>query len=595
MRILFSALHLAYFRNFESAIREMVRRGHEVHLCGDEPEAMGGQELAERLAAESPGVTWDLAPSLEDEPWFEAARRLRLGLDYTRVLQRRYAGSPKLRLRALERTPRIVRWASRVPLVGPPATTAALKRLERWMPQSPRMVDYLRERRPDVVVLASLTYSRSYQLDMLKAARALDLPVAAAIMSWDHLSSKALLHLMPDAMLVWNDVQRQEAVEMHGVPPERVVVTGAQCYDQWFERPPDRSYEAFAAGVGLRPDRPFVLYVCSALSPSPQPPEPLLVKRWIELLRGSDDPSLRDLGVLVRPHPERVKEWAGTTLDGLSNVAFHGRNPIDDAAKSDYFDSLHHSRAVVGLVTSAFLEAAIVGKPVLTFTLPEYRLHQEGMAHFQYLTTVGGGLLRSAPTLEEHLGQLREALALGGRPDERNRQFLGAFVRPHGLARPATPRFVDALEALQRRGAHGDPSLQVHSRIQRPVGAIAARGRAGLARWLLIDEREDVWDGQRLAKQRNREARIQAQAVHQQGKLRRRSQQARRDAWLRRGKVVKSALRRYRHAVAVGGYRAAARSARKLRQARYAAATGLHRVLALAGVRQGPLPGPDKD
>jgi hypothetical protein len=573
MRILFSALHLAYFRNFESAIREMARRGHQVHLSGDEPERMGGRELAERLAAECPGVTWDLAPPLDEEPWFEAARRLRLGLDYTRVLHPRYAFSPKLRIRALERTPRIVRWASRMPVVGARAATAALKRLERWMPRSERLERYVRDHRPDVVVLASLTYSRSYQLDLLKAARALNVPVAAAIMSWDHLSSKALLHLLPDSVLVWNDVQRQEAVDMHGVPPDRVVVTGAQCYDQWFGRPPDRSYEAFVASVGLRPDRPFVLYVCSALSPTPQPPEPLLVKRWIELLRGSDDPALRDLGVLVRPHPERVKEWAGVTLDGLSNVAFHGRNPIDDDAKSDYYDSLYHSSAVIGLVTSAFLEAAIVGKPVMTFTLPEYRLHQEGMAHFQYLTTVAGGLLRTAPDLESHMAQLSEALALGGQRDERNRRFLDAFVRPNGLDRPATPAFVDALERLHRQGPCGDASLHVHPGVQRVVGALAARGRSGVARWLLIDPREDVWDSQRLAKRRSRESRLGAQAARRAQKLRRRNLLIWRDALIRQGKEIKSLLRKTRHRAAVTVYRA----------------------LAIAGLWRGDLPGAGKD
>ena len=64
MKVLFAALHLAYFRNFESVIRELAARGHQVHLAGDEPEAMGGQALAERLAAEHAGITWDRLANL---------------------------------------------------------------------------------------------------------------------------------------------------------------------------------------------------------------------------------------------------------------------------------------------------------------------------------------------------------------------------------------------------------------------------------------------------------------------------------------------------------------------------------------------------
>ena len=81
MRVLFAALHLAHFRNFESVVRELSARGHAVHLTGDEPESLGGRELAERLAQECPGVTWDLLPSIEQEPWYDAARRMRVALD----------------------------------------------------------------------------------------------------------------------------------------------------------------------------------------------------------------------------------------------------------------------------------------------------------------------------------------------------------------------------------------------------------------------------------------------------------------------------------------------------------------------------------
>ena len=87
MKVLFAALHHAYYRNFDSVVRELVARGHRVHLAAEEPESLGGQGLAERLAAESPGaVTWDLMPSLEHEPWFDAAQRCRVALDYVRVL-----------------------------------------------------------------------------------------------------------------------------------------------------------------------------------------------------------------------------------------------------------------------------------------------------------------------------------------------------------------------------------------------------------------------------------------------------------------------------------------------------------------------------
>ena len=116
-----------YFRNFESVIRELAARGHHVHLTADEAEAVGGgQELASALAAEYPGVTWDLLPSLERRSRGSTRRsRLRLGLDYARALEPRYAIGAEAEAARAERTPRVVRWAAAVPLVGPPAAARA--------------------------------------------------------------------------------------------------------------------------------------------------------------------------------------------------------------------------------------------------------------------------------------------------------------------------------------------------------------------------------------------------------------------------------------------------------------------------------------
>ena len=561
MKVLFSALHFAYFRNFESVIRTLAERGHHVHLSADEPETFGGQALAERLAAEYPGgtdgrVTWDYAPLLADEPWYDTASRLRVGLDYVRFLDRRYDDHPKLRLRAERRAPRAIRALSRLPGVARPLRRV-LTRLERLMPRGAASEHYLRTHAPDVILLASLTYSRSQQLDHLKSARVLGIPVAACIMSWDHLSSKALLHVAADRVLVWNDVQRREAIEMHGLPADRIVVTGAQCYDQWFARCPSRSREAFCRAIGLEPDRPFVLYVHSALSPTPEPPEPQFVREWIAALRASSDARLRDLGVLVRPHPERLHEWADVSLDGMANVAFHGRNPIDAQAKADYFDALYHSAAVVGLVTSAFLEAAVVGRPVLTVERPEYRMHQEEMPHFRYLQTVEGGVLRSANSFAHHHQQLLEALGQSGQRDERNERFIQAFIRPAGLDTAATPSFVDAVEELAGTGPTApDPSLTDGWVLRALVRAMATRPPNRMSRFLLMNERDTAAAALERERARSREERIAAAAARRRDQLVEREDQQR----------AKEARHRAKH------------RRRLWRQLRYDLATRYHRI-----------------
>jgi hypothetical protein len=333
------------------------------------------------------------------------------------------------------------------------------------------------------------------------------------------LSSKALIHIQPDATIVWNDVQKREAIEMHALPASRVIVTGAQCYDQWFDKQPQRSREEFCRAVGLDPCRPYVLYVCSAMSPVPDPVEPVFVRQWIGALRSSGDPVLRNAGVLVRPHPERIKEWAGVSLDGLENVAVNGRNPIDAAAKADYFDSIYYSNAVVGLCTTVFLEAAIIGRPVMTMQLPAYRIHQDGMVHFRYLLEVEGGLLHTAPDLASHVSQLAQVMKTDGSREDRNRRFLTAFVRPAGLESASTPRFVDAVEALGRSGRKAQPPA---ASMPLTVRAAVAASRTAVGTWLLMDSIDTARAQSERASRDHKEQVLGARAAYREREQRER-------------------------------------------------------------------------
>jgi hypothetical protein len=451
VKVLFCALHFGYFRNFESVIAALAEQGHDVHLAADEPDALGGEALVERLAARSPQrVTFGYAPPLDGEPWFALARKLRMGADFIRYHDEAFTTFRKARLNLTNQVPRVVRRLTESgagrSAVARRLIGRALRAAEASLPLSDASRAFIEAQDPDIVLFASVSVWRAPQFDHLRAARALGRRTGICVFSWDHLSSKAFLRIVPDRLFVWNDTQRREAIEWHRIPAGRVVMTGAQCYDQWFDRQPARARDIFCRAVGLSPERPFLLYVCSVMTPDPR--ESQFVTRWIAAIRGSADPVLRQAGILVRPHPERLAEWRGVDLERFGNVALYGRNPITPDAQDDYFDSLYHSHAVAGLVTSAFIEAAVVGRPVHTLLLPEFEIYQEGVQHFRYLVEVAGGVLKLSRSFAEHLAQLAAALASPRVRDAQNERFVRAFVRPAGLDAPATPAFVRAVEDL---------------------------------------------------------------------------------------------------------------------------------------------------
>jgi hypothetical protein len=449
MRILFFGRRLTYFRNFDTVLRELASRGHVIHLAVDK-ETEEGRGLVDALIAEYPNtISVGVAPGRTDDDWSWVVSRLRPGLEYLRYQHELFDDTPMLRERSRERTPglfvslgdcvrRYARWTRR------PIETV-LRWLERAIPDDPDTRAYVEDQRPDLVLVTPLIGLGSSQIDYVRVARSLGIPTALCVWSWDHLSSKALIRELPDRVFVWNDTQKQEAVTLHRVPADQIVVTGAQCFDKWFDRAPSRSRETFCRHIGLPADRPILLYVCSAPFIG-SPPEAPFVVDWIRRIRTSGSSRLRNTPILVRPHPSRRPEWEGIDLTPYPDVVLWGSDPIDANARADYFDSLYHSAVVAGLNTSAFIEAGILGRPVLTILLPEWYESQMGTLHFRYLFEAGGGLLTSATSYEEHLAQLEQALA---QPSTEIKPFVREFVRPRGLDVAATPVFVEYVEAMQ--------------------------------------------------------------------------------------------------------------------------------------------------
>jgi hypothetical protein len=435
MRILLQLASHGYLRMYGTTARELARRGHAVLLCYDD-------------ADERPDPAVEGLPGIEVVPPLPRAARRGEGLidrlrgtaDYLRYLDSRFSGAPYLRERMAKYADG---WMRRLPYGwwgARPALRLALA-LERAVPSDRGVERALAAHEPDAVVVTPLlgrSRRNRRQTDTVKSARRVGIPVAAGIASWDHLTTKGVIKAAPDAIFVWNDIQRRDAVELHFQSRARVVVTGAQLFDPWFDREPSSDRDVFRAGVGL--DRgPYVLYVGSSPNIVPAEVEIAFVRRWRKAI---------GVQTLIRPHPYSVEAWADVDLPVAPRVP--PQLPMTEADDALYFDSIHYASAVVGINTSALVEAMIQRKPVLTIAADEYRQSQEGTVHFRELRAAAGAALQMAGSLEEHAAQLSATLADPAAAVAAAEDFLRAFVRPLGLERPATPILADAIERLAR-------------------------------------------------------------------------------------------------------------------------------------------------
>jgi len=450
-------------------------------LVTERPEKKGWPPSVHALAEDCPSISLSRMPVVANEPWWELACRLRQARFYLRFLEPEYRGTPALLIRARQRAPKPAIWLAESLPFGRSwrrLLVRGLDLLDRATRTAGAFHDYLRRLAPDVVVMTPLVVLKTSQLDMGRAALELGVRNTFAVASWDNLSSKGDLTFQPQQVIVWNDVQKREAVELHGVDPARVVVTGAQLFDDWFGRQPSTSREAFCAKVGLRADRPIVLYVCSALLEG-SPPEPDFVVRWVRQLRSSPHSAVRECGILIRPHFKRGEEWPAVSFAGLENVVCWppiGAVPVDASSKTDYFDSLFHATAVVGLNTSAMIEAAILGRSVHTVLLPEFHGSQEGTVHFHYLLTGPDALLHAARSLDAHASDLAQVLEGRDTDPTRSARFVRAFVRPGAPDRRATDRVVDTLETLAASPAPAPVPVPMWTSFVRPMLRPFARG-----------------------------------------------------------------------------------------------------------------------
>ena len=473
MNVLFFMRSTVYVRNFESTLRLLAERGHEVEVVAEPHRLLDPTNLIGRLSKELSNIRHTPPPAPLSGGWVPVGVHLRSALDYLRYLRPNYDRAPKLRQRAEKKAPEFVLAALRRPGMKSRAGLALLRWVirccDRALPTDPVFDAFIAERQPDLVIVTPLIETGSPQSAYLRSARSLGIRTCLSVYSWDNLTNKGLIHDPLDLVTVWNPMMKDEAVSLHRVPAGRVVVTGSAPYDHWFTWTPRTTRAAFCERSGLAADRPFIVYLCSSKFIAPE--ERPFVTRWVQQIRAAS-PALRDVGVLIRPHPQNVAAWRGADLSDLGNVVVwprEGANPVDADSRADYFDSLYHGAAVVGINTSAQIESAVVGRGVYTILAPEFRDTQDGTLHFHHLTGVNGGLLQVAADMDEHVAQLEAGLADPDAAAAKGRRFVEAFVRPHGMASPATPRLVAALEQTAMRGVRRPVSGPWWAQIARPV------------------------------------------------------------------------------------------------------------------------------
>jgi hypothetical protein len=436
----------------ESTLQALCRNGHSVRVLFGRESGLGRFDRVRERVSEQDGVDVELGwMTQRSDRWrriVPVARGLRSYGNYLRDAEqsdyyrerweRRLAEDLRGPVRSRLQGPLQSRFARR--LLVSDAAFRGLGALERRIPPAAAVTRELEEWRPDVVVASPANLKDSVEIEYVKAARRLGIPSVVPVLSWDNLTTKGLIHVVPDLTLAWNETQRDEALRFHAIPPERVAVTGSPFFDPWFQATAEHeSREDFCRRVGLDPQQPFAVYLGSSKNIASD-------ETWLVSALARE---LQSMQLLVRPHPANAKVYAA--LDEPNAVVWpkSGRLPDSDSSRQDFRATLEHAVAAVGINTSGMIDAVVADRPCVALMTPEYDATQRDALHFKHLLQARTLELADSPGA---CVEVLLALAQGADSTrDARRRFVASFVRPRGLETPAGTVAARAIELAGER------------------------------------------------------------------------------------------------------------------------------------------------
>ena len=297
---------------------------------------------------------------------------------------------------------------------------------------------------PDVVIASPVNLpSSSADLEYLRVAKKLAVPTVLPVFSWDNLTTKGVVHVKPDLLLVWNDMQAREAVRYHGIDKKTIRICGSPFFDPWFSyNPMSLNIDKFSGRMGLSASDPIILYLGSSVDTAGD-------ETWIvtEIRKALDrDTGLSKIQIIVRPHPHNAKIFGKFKLPKVIVIPKDGSYPDTEAARKLYFECLYFSKLVVGVNTSGMIDAIIQKKPVVSFFDKEHTGTQTEAEHWGYL--VKSEAISVAGSMESFLSLIKLIIRGGDKKASNRSNFVRRFIRPKGLAVSAGETAVIAVEQL---------------------------------------------------------------------------------------------------------------------------------------------------
>lgn len=147
-------------------------------------------------------------------------------------------------------------WLSRI-IGNNPLWRWFFRRIDSWLTPHDRFAPLFDQYQP--LLVFSTDVQNENDVRLIHEARDRKIPVVGMVRSWDNLTAKGLIRALPDVLVVNNEIVKDEARRLHGVPEAMIRVVGIPHYDCYI-LPPPHSRDVFAKIGGLDSNKRWVVY-----------------------------------------------------------------------------------------------------------------------------------------------------------------------------------------------------------------------------------------------------------------------------------------------------------------------------------------------
>jgi UDP-N-acetylglucosamine 2-epimerase len=223
---------------------------------------------------------------------------------------------------------------------------------------------------PDLVFLAHLFDEP--EINLLREAKKRKVKTIGYINSWDKVTSRCILRLLPDKAIVFNDIVKGEMIRHNEMNEKDIFVSGLPQYDYFYSDESNfLNRQEFFNKISISPDKELLVYASMGRAFSTSDWDMI---DFLHNLVETKGKLIKDCALLVRFQPNdfvdevEIKKRPYLKYD-QPGIRFGSKRGVDwdmnEADLSHLYSTLKHMSILICYASSISVDAAVFNKPVI--------------------------------------------------------------------------------------------------------------------------------------------------------------------------------------------------------------------------------------